>query len=92
MLVDALMLAEPYMKISHMIDDPKEYVYLTDAILREIERSRAPELAPCQGVLRRIRERDIYKFVDEYYFSREESPRISKTLEAVRSKADWHVC
>lgn len=42
MVVDALIAADPYLRISEQVDDPKRYVFLTDAILEEIERSEQP--------------------------------------------------
>jgi hypothetical protein len=42
MVVDALLAADAYLKISEQIDDPHRYVLLTDSILEEIERSVNP--------------------------------------------------
>lgn len=42
MIVDALVLADPYLKISDRIFDPKRFVHLTDDILLEVERSETP--------------------------------------------------
>ncbi|KAJ2929353.1 hypothetical protein H1R20_g7742, partial [Candolleomyces eurysporus] len=42
MIVDALLLAEPYMKIAERVFDPERFLYLNDYILNEIERSKAP--------------------------------------------------
>ena len=42
MLVDAMLAAEPYLKIAGQIDDPKQYLGLTDDIRTEIQRSEAP--------------------------------------------------
>lgn len=42
MVVDALLEADPYLKLSEQIDDPSRYVLLTDSILEEIERSNEP--------------------------------------------------
>ncbi|TDL18439.1 HD-domain/PDEase-like protein [Rickenella mellea] len=64
MIVDALMLAEPTMKIAEQIMDPRRYVYLTDDIMLEIEKSEQPELAPARAIFDRIRTRDLYKLVD----------------------------
>lgn len=78
MIVDALVLADPYLHMSQMIKDPKEYINLTDGILREIERSKNPLLAASQKILKRIRDRDIYKFVDEYHYGHEEARLMGK--------------
>jgi hypothetical protein len=42
MVVDVLLTADPYMKLSQQIDDPNRYVFLTDSILEEIEKSSEP--------------------------------------------------
>jgi deoxynucleoside triphosphate triphosphohydrolase SAMHD1 len=45
MVVDALLAAEPVLKISERIYDPAKYLYLTDGILQEIEQSTDPVLS-----------------------------------------------
>jgi hypothetical protein len=42
MIVDAMLAAEPYLKIASHINDPKRYLALTDDIKTEIQRSQAP--------------------------------------------------
>ena len=42
MIVDGLKAAEPFKKIAKQIKDPSRYVYLTDDIMPEIERSQEP--------------------------------------------------
>jgi hypothetical protein len=42
MTVDAMLAAEPYLKIANHINDPKKYLGLTDDIRTEIQRSEAP--------------------------------------------------
>ena len=42
MMVDAMLAAEPYLRIAGLIDDPKQYLGLTDDIRTEIQRSQAP--------------------------------------------------
>jgi len=42
MMVDAMLAAEPYLKIASQIYDPKRYLELTDDIRTEIQRSQAP--------------------------------------------------
>lgn len=65
MLVDALLAADPVLHISSMVDDPLEYRNMTDALLREIERSKDPSLAKSRELINRLRRRDLYKFVDQ---------------------------
>ncbi|KAI0640534.1 HD-domain/PDEase-like protein [Trametes meyenii] len=64
MIVDALTKAEPAMHIARRLEDPREYLYLTDHIQTEIEASKDPRLAEAQAILHRIRIRDLYKAVD----------------------------
>jgi len=40
MVCDALMAAEPVMRISEMIQQPVEYLHLDDGVLRDIYRSK----------------------------------------------------
>jgi hypothetical protein len=42
MIVDAMLAAEPYLKIASQIHDAKRYLGLTDDIRTEIQRSQAP--------------------------------------------------
>jgi HD superfamily phosphohydrolase len=65
MITDVLLAADPVLKISESIFDPELYVNMTDCILRQIEYSRDQALAPAQDILKRLRKRDLYGFVDE---------------------------
>jgi deoxynucleoside triphosphate triphosphohydrolase SAMHD1 len=42
MIVDALLAAEPYLRIAEQVHKPEKYVYLTDSILSRIESSQEP--------------------------------------------------
>jgi hypothetical protein len=64
MVVDALLSADPILDISGRIFDPEQYLYLTDSIFEEIERSTDPRLAPAREIILRIRRRDLYRCVD----------------------------
>ncbi|KAJ6473169.1 hypothetical protein C8R45DRAFT_1012504 [Mycena sanguinolenta] len=64
MIVDALILAEPYLKIAEQVWIPKKFLYLTDDIMRRIESSDEPELAGARAIFDRISIRDLYRFVD----------------------------
>ncbi|KAF8341439.1 uncharacterized protein EI90DRAFT_1737823 [Cantharellus anzutake] len=64
MVVDALIAAEPVLKIAERRYDPKKYLYLTDSVLDEIERSTDPALAGSRAILARLRRRDLYKLVE----------------------------
>ncbi|KAJ2387693.1 hypothetical protein GGI05_004010 [Coemansia sp. RSA 2603] len=66
MLVDAMIIANPVLRISDAIGDPRLYQNLTDEVLRDIDRSSEPELKDARNIIQRINTRDIYKFVDEF--------------------------
>eukprot|EP00298_Acanthocystis_sp_HF-20_P021677 c28202_g1_i1.p1 GENE.c28202_g1_i1~~c28202_g1_i1.p1 ORF type:complete len:215 (-),score=57.76 c28202_g1_i1:78-722(-) len=66
MLRDALVEADPVLKVSDKIFDPQEFWTLTDHILKEIEISKDGELNKAQSILKRIRDRKLYKFCGEF--------------------------
>lgn len=65
MIVDALLLANPYFKFQEKIFNPKAYTLLTDSVLSHIELSRKPELKASKEILLRLRQRDLYRFIDQ---------------------------
>ncbi|KAF7300972.1 Glycoside hydrolase family 3 protein [Mycena indigotica] len=67
MIVDALKLAEPHMKIATRIDVPEEFLHLTDNIELEIKASRGPELQASRDLLDDIDIRNLYKLVDDTF-------------------------
>ncbi|KAJ1986013.1 hypothetical protein H4R33_003607 [Dimargaris cristalligena] len=79
MLVDALVKAEPYLKLTEALHDPERYLYLTDDILRDVERSAIPELAESRELIKRIRSRQLYKFVDEFIIPGELREHLTET-------------
>jgi len=46
MVMDAVLEAEPYLKIAEHVENPKRYVYLTDTLLNRIEESTAEVSSP----------------------------------------------
>lgn len=64
MIVDALLAADPVLHMSDSIYNPKEYATLSDGIIREIERSRDPLLEESRVIIKRLRKRDLYRYVD----------------------------
>jgi hypothetical protein len=63
MVVDCLYYANPVFKFNENLRNPAEYVKYTDNILTHIEFSNNTELKQSQDILRRLKCRDIYKFV-----------------------------
>ncbi|KAI8620666.1 hypothetical protein BC830DRAFT_1098050 [Chytriomyces sp. MP71] len=78
MLVDVLCAADEYLQISSAIDDVERYMHLTDAVLKEVERSRAPELEKARQLMKRIRLRDLYRCADTFLLPPNLAGRITK--------------
>lgn len=66
MIMDALTEANPTLKITDMVQDPKEFLYLNDTIVSRIESSREPELENARKILVNLRRRVLYRMTDEY--------------------------
>lgn len=47
MIVAALIAAEPVLRLSDSIEDPKEYLHVTDSVIEDIERSKDPVSRDC---------------------------------------------
>ncbi|KAH9061981.1 hypothetical protein EDB87DRAFT_1608653 [Lactarius vividus] len=82
MFIDAMLAAEPYLKIAGQIDDPKKFLGLTDDIRTEIQRSQAPELLGAQRILERIQNRDLYRCVDYKVFDWEHREFLEENITA----------
>ncbi|KAF6743503.1 hypothetical protein DFP72DRAFT_932737, partial [Ephemerocybe angulata] len=65
MIVDALLLAEPHMKIAERVYKPESFLRLNDYIKNEIEMSQGPELEASRQIFKRIKHRDLYRSVDQ---------------------------
>ncbi|KZO99607.1 hypothetical protein CALVIDRAFT_350846 [Calocera viscosa TUFC12733] len=64
MIVDALVKADPVLKLVEQTKDPRRLLYLTDSIVEEVEKSTDPALEESRKIIRRVRVRDLYKVVD----------------------------
>ncbi|KAJ1863274.1 hypothetical protein LPJ78_004142 [Coemansia sp. RSA 989] len=82
MMVDIMLIADPVLRISEAITDPRRYQLLTDNIVHDIERSSEPELQPARDLITRIYRRDTYKFVDEYLLPPDQASAISSAVTA----------
>ncbi|KAG9067547.1 SAM domain and HD [Linnemannia hyalina] len=78
MLTDVLLAADSVMGISQAIFHGDQYLHLTDDIIRQIERSSEPGLEDSKAILKRIRTRNLYKFVDELLIPREKLGILTK--------------
>jgi len=63
MIVDALMEANPVYHFENKVTNPAAFVNITDDVLTNIENSKKPELKSAQAILKRIRHRDLYRFL-----------------------------
>jgi HD superfamily phosphohydrolase len=68
MVVDALVEADAAWnsKISNSIWDVKEFIKMDDTLLKQIENSEEAALGKARDIVRRIRRRELYRFVNEY--------------------------
>ncbi|KIJ65697.1 hypothetical protein HYDPIDRAFT_110844 [Hydnomerulius pinastri MD-312] len=69
MIIDALLAAEPVMKIADLVERPDRYLFLTDEVLLRIEMSEDEGMKDAQEIIDRIRSRDLYRLVDFKVFS-----------------------
>ncbi|AYV79517.1 MAG: HD phosphohydrolase domain-containing protein [Faunusvirus sp.] len=67
MINDVLIMADDEYKISESIDNPMKFCELTDDILYRIEYSTVDTLSAARDIIRKIRTRDLYKFVGEIF-------------------------
>ncbi len=83
MVVDALAEADVVWnnEISNAIWDVKEFVKLDDTILKRIEWSKEPALQRGRDLVRRIRNRDLYCYVNEYSVPEEDIPDFKPVTE-----------
>ena len=65
MITDVLLLADPHLRISAAIHSPERYLALTDCVLKQIEVSQDEELQAARALIRRIRQRRLYRLVEE---------------------------
>jgi hypothetical protein len=65
MITDALLEANPVYHFENKVRDPAAYVNVTDDVLTHIENSKKPELRSAQAIMKRIRHRELYRFLAE---------------------------
>eukprot|EP00177_Eucheuma_denticulatum_P002979 GFKZ01005358.1.p2 GENE.GFKZ01005358.1~~GFKZ01005358.1.p2 ORF type:complete len:250 (-),score=26.19 GFKZ01005358.1:1103-1852(-) len=66
MVNDAFLEADRTLEISDSISDPEAFLTMTDSIIPIIERSKESSLANARRIIRRLRCRRLYRFVDEF--------------------------
>ncbi|KAF0458944.1 HD phosphohydrolase domain-containing protein [Gigaspora margarita] len=80
MIRDALVEANSYFKIVDAIENAEEYIQLNDSILNRIEYSVCEELTKSREIVKRIRRRKLYKFVDECLVPKDKKDHIMKMI------------
>ncbi|KAJ0406744.1 hypothetical protein P43SY_004569 [Pythium insidiosum] len=66
MICDAMALADKELGISAATQSPADFQYLTDHIINRIEASKCTTLEPARKIIRQLRCRQLYEFIDEY--------------------------
>lgn len=65
MITDALLHADQPLEISDAINDAESFLRLSDSLLYTIEHSRDTNLKAARDIIKRLRYRKLYAFVDE---------------------------
>ncbi|TDH74075.1 hypothetical protein CCR75_005594 [Bremia lactucae] len=76
MICDAMLLADKELEIYTATQSPQEFQFLTDHILHSIEASKTDALASARALLKRMRHRELYEFIDEYLVPSDLTDRI----------------
>ena len=66
MICDILFKANKKLQIAECINNPSDFINLTDDIINVIKLSKDPELNESKLLINRLEKRDLYKFIDEY--------------------------
>ena len=87
MVVDVLLAAEPVLNIKGKIWDPRRFITLDDTILKRIEHYAMDDphyhnvsdlddshIAKAQQIMRRLRNRDLYKYCGEVILDKASIP------------------
>lgn len=84
MVMDALLAAEPHLKLANLVDKPDRYVFLTDNLLNKIQESTEKELEPARAIIERIHTRDLYRLVDYKVFLYADLEMVSRDVTPAR--------
>lgn len=71
------------------MDSPEDYLYMTDDIIRTIERSKCSELSESRRIVKDIRTRNLYKFVDEFLVPPELESHLNKDTITAQDIANY---
>ncbi|CAD8085667.1 unnamed protein product [Paramecium sonneborni] len=65
MMCDILLSVNHIYKFNEIILEPEKYYKLNDSIIEQIESAEGPEYAHAQSIIKRLKTRELYKFVSE---------------------------
>lgn len=65
MVCDILLEANEVFNFTECLNNPDDYLTLTDCVLKTIEISKEPRLEKARALLKRLRKRDLYKMAAE---------------------------
>lgn len=89
MISDIFSLANGSLKISSKLDTAEEYQTLTDDILLRIEYSKKADLKDARDLVRRLRKRQLYTFVDEFILSTNDESVLKVTPQQIYDCKDF---
>ncbi|KAI9910462.1 hypothetical protein PsorP6_010240 [Peronosclerospora sorghi] len=78
MICDAMLEADQELGIYRATQTPEDFQFLTDHIVHSIEASKSETLAKARALLKRMRRRELYEFIDEYLVPSELMARIPR--------------
>ncbi|CAG8548474.1 13216_t:CDS:2 [Cetraspora pellucida] len=80
MIRDALVEANSSLKIADAIENAEEYIQLSDSILNKIEYSNLEGLTKSKEIIKQLRRRKLYKFVDECLIPKDKKDDMMKAI------------
>uniref|UniRef100_H3GPS7 HD domain-containing protein n=1 Tax=Phytophthora ramorum TaxID=164328 RepID=H3GPS7_PHYRM len=90
MICDAMLLADKELGICAATQTPEEFQFLTDHVVHSIEASKSETLSDARAVLKRMRRRELYEFIDEYLLPPELMSRIPRfTSEELATQTSY---
>ncbi|KAE9006428.1 Deoxynucleoside triphosphate triphosphohydrolase [Phytophthora rubi] len=90
MICDAMLHADKELGICASTQTPEDFQFLTDHIVHSIEASKTDTLADARALLKRMRRRELYEFIDEYLLPPELMSRIPRfTSEELATQTSY---
>ncbi|GMF24407.1 unnamed protein product [Phytophthora lilii] len=90
MICDAMLLADRELGICASTQTPQDFQFLTDHVVHSIEASKSDTLADARALLKRMRRRELYEFIDEYLLPPDLMSRIPRfTSEELATQTSY---